>query len=200
MVEAPGHLFGVSREDLEVFGGEAIADGRGLLEAVGDDHEPVSEGGAGDVAGRQVCELASEREVDGVGQRRIGGDQHRQRVGVVLGLGEEIGRHHSRIRACVGENDQLRRARQHVDADVARHQLLGRRDPAIAGTDHDIARWRSTDAVGQRGDRVGAANRQQPVGTGHRRGRKTDLRRTRRRHPDLGHSSGPGGDGGHQHR
>ncbi len=76
----------------------------------------------------------------------------------------------------VGENHELGRARQHVDADVARHHLLGRGDPAIAGPYHHVAGWRAADAVGQGRDGVSAAGGEQPVGPGHRGGGEGDRR------------------------
>ena len=53
----------------------------------------------------------------------IRGHQHRQGLGIVFGLGQEVRRHHLGVGGRVGENHEFGRARQHVDADIARHQL-----------------------------------------------------------------------------
>ena len=82
-----------------------------------------------------VVELRGHRLLDRIGERRVVGDQDRLRRGVVLGLRQQIGGDPVRIAVLVGEDQHLGRAGDHVDADRAEHQPLGRRHIGVAGTD-----------------------------------------------------------------
>ena len=78
---------------------------------------------------------------------------------VVLGLGEQVGGDPGRIVVAVGDHHHLRRARHHVDADLAEHLALGGGDIGIAGAD-DLGDGRDAlGAVSERGDRLRAARR-----------------------------------------
>ena len=64
----------------------------------------------------------------------------------------------SRIGAGIGEHDDLGRPGDHVDADDAEHPPLGRRDIGVAGADDLGDRRDGLGAVGERGDRLRAAD------------------------------------------
>ena len=79
--------------------------------------------------------LACDGALDRVGERRVVGDEDRLRAGIVLGLRQKIGGDPIRIAVLVGDDQHLGRARDHVDADFAEHQALGRRHIGVAGSD-----------------------------------------------------------------
>ena len=60
--------------------------------------------------------------------------------------------------APVGDHHDLAGARHHVDADVAEHARLGERDVDVAGPDDLVHAADGGGAVGQRRDRLGAAD------------------------------------------
>ena len=86
-----------------------------------------------------VGELAVDFGVDGAREPRIVGDEDRLRGLVVLGLASRSAATKPG-RRCVGEHDDFRGAGDHVDADVAEHPPLGRRDVGVAGADDLVDR------------------------------------------------------------
>ena len=99
--------------------------------------------GARHLGPRQGRKLGLDRRFDAGRKRGIVGDQDRLGGGVVLGPGEEVGRDPIGIGAAPGEDQHLRRAGDHVDADLAEHQALGRRQalrgPTILSTGAMVA-------------------------------------------------------------
>ena len=76
----------------------------------------------------------------------------------MLGLGEQVGGDEGGIGGAVGEHDDLRGAGDHVDADDAEHAPLGRRHIGVAGADDLADRRDGRRAIGERGDRLRAAD------------------------------------------
>ena len=76
----------------------------------------------------------------------------------MLGLGEEIGGDEGRVGGGVGEHDDFGRAGDHVDADEAEHAALGGGDIGVARPDDLGDRRDGRGAVGERGDRLRAAD------------------------------------------
>ena len=64
----------------------------------------------------------------------------------------------SGLRAAVGDHQDLGRPGDHVDADRAEHAPLGRRDVGVAGADDLVDRRDRRGAVGERRDRLRAAD------------------------------------------
>ena len=85
--------------------------------------------------------MAPDRLIDRIRHRFTGGDQHRDRVIVVLGLSEEVGAHQLGVGRVVGDDQDLARTGQTIDPDLPVEVLLGGGDPAIAGPDHEVAGW-----------------------------------------------------------
>ena len=114
---------------------------------------------------------------DGVGERRVGRHEDRERVGAVLGLREQVGRDDLRVGGRVGEDEAFRGAGGQVDADFAGQFQLGGRDPGAAGADDAVDRVDALvgQAEGQRGDRLGAAGDEERVDA-EQRGRRRDDR------------------------
>ena len=134
----------------------------------------------------------------------IVGDQDGLRRLVVLGLGQQVDGDVARIVRGIGQHDDLGRAGDGVDADPAEHLPLGLGDIGVAGADDAIDRRDGRGAVGQRRDRLGAAD---PVDLGHagaaRRGQHQRVQhavRGRHAHRDARHAGDPGRDRVHQHR
>ena len=109
-------------------------------------------------AARQGFQLPLDRALDSVGERRIVGDQDRLRGGVVLGLRQQVGGDPFGIGVAVGDDQHLGRTGDHVDADLAEHQALGRRHIGIARPDDLGDRRDGRGAVGERRHRLRAAD------------------------------------------
>ena len=75
----------------------------------------------------------------------------------MFGLGKQSAATNSGS-ARIGENDDFRRAGDHVDADDAEHAALGGGDIGVAGTDDLGDRRDALGSVGERGDRLRAAD------------------------------------------
>ena len=139
-----------------------------------------------------------------VGERGVVGDQDRLRAGVVLGLRQQIGGDPVGVARLVGEDQHLGGAGDHVDADLAEHQTLGRRHIGVAGPDDLGDRRNGLGAVGERGHRLRAADAIDLVDAGElgRRQHQRDELAVRRRHHH--HQARAAGDLGrhrvHQHR
>ena len=143
----------------EVLRAVTIAHLEGRLE-VGGDHRPgVGQGLAGDGGPGQRVELGGEFDLDRIGKRGRGCDQHHLGVRPVLSLGEQIRGDEDRARPAVGDHQHLRGAGGQVLRRAARHGrdlALGFRHPGVSGS-VDLVH-----AAGLRGDehrRVGLSVR-----------------------------------------
>jgi len=77
---------------------------------------------------------------------------------IVLGLAEQIGRDESRIGFRVGDDEHLARPGEHVERDFAVHLALGQRDEDVSGADDFVHAADGLRPVGERRDRMGAAD------------------------------------------
>ena len=111
-----------------------------------------------DVAARGVLEQSVERRLDLVRQRRVGRHEIRRGARVVLGLRHEVDRDERRLGRLVGEHQDLARAREHVDTDVAHDQLLRRGDVGVARTGDLVDARDAARPVRERGDGLRAAH------------------------------------------
>ena len=75
--------------------------------------------------------------------------------------------------AVVGEDQNFRRAGDHVDADLAEDAALGGCDKGVAGTDDLGDRSDGPGAIGERGDRLRAADAVDLVDAGERAAART---------------------------
>ncbi len=122
----------------------------------------------------------------------------------MLGLREQVHRDPVGVGLAVADDQDLRRAGDHVDADGAEHQPLGGGDVDVARADDLVDRGHGLGAVGERRDRLRAADREHAVHAGDvgRREHQLVERAARRRHDhdQLGHAGDDRRDRVHQHR
>ena len=151
---------GARPDQLEMLGRQAVDQRRRARRGrrTQDDRAEVAPARAGDLRPRQVGELRLDRGRDRVRERRAVGDQDRLGELVVLGLAQQIGRDPGRVLVAVGDHQDLRRPGDQVDADPAEHLPLGLGDIGVAGADDLVDRADAGGAVGQRRDRLGAAD------------------------------------------
>ena len=129
----------------------------------------------------------------------VGCDENCARIGIVLGLCDQIGRDPGRV-AVRRQQQNLARAGVEVDSTVRGDERLRRRDPAIAGPDdlvHARHRFRS---VCERGNRMRTTKPEQSGDARFDCGCHHDRLRSRAHRHDVTHAGGDGGDSGHQQR
>src|SRR5262249_6171223 len=121
--EIPVQLSGL---DLEVLGRVLVRQGDRLL--IGADHDhltiPVPRF-ANDLARAERGDLALALVDDGLAERPRRGDEDRGRGGAVLGLAQEVAGDDAGVGAVVGDDEDLRRPRQQIDADGAEDLPFG---------------------------------------------------------------------------
>ncbi len=123
----------IVERQLDMFGGDAIGQRRGGVEAVdGDDGAELLPALAGDGLLGQERELAIDLGGHGIGQARIGGDENGLGPCPVLGLGDEIGGDPGGIGGAIGDDEDFGGPGDHVDADLAEDLALGGGDEGIA--------------------------------------------------------------------
>jgi hypothetical protein len=134
-----GQRLGIVDRDLDVLGRERIGERRGLVQAATSMITPCVFQLS--LATRAVCSMASstpDAVGNGVGEAGIVGDQDRLRVGVVLGLAEQVRRRSSR--GCCWPSAMTRISLGPAtmsDADDAVELALRLGDPGVAGAgDH----------------------------------------------------------------
>ena len=118
------HAIDILEQQLEMLGRDEVDRTAGLVEINAEHRPAIGERGTRRDRRGQVVELRCELTRHLLHQRRAGGHQDRHRTLIVLGLRDEVGRHERRIRGLIREHHQFRWARQHVDADTPREELL----------------------------------------------------------------------------
>ena len=123
---------------------------------------------------------------------------------VVFGLAEQVGGDPVGVVRGIGDDDDLRRAGDHVDADDPVDLALGLRDPGVARAGDDVDVRDAAGAVGECSDALRAADPPQLVDPGEVRGGEDEGidRATRRRghHHQPSDAGDARGDGVHQQR
>ena len=123
----------------------------------------------------------------------------------MLELGGEVGGDVARRRAAVGHDQDLGRPRDAVHAHRAEHLALGERDVDVARPHQHVDTRDGGGPVGQRRDRLGAAQAVDGVDAGDLGGGQDGrghgaVGSGRGRQHDLRDSRHPGRDGAHEHR
>jgi hypothetical protein len=211
------HGLRVARLNFQMLRGQGVADPDTLRQTDRVDGKTVLQGGLGRglIGFRQGGELLGQLGVDAVNEVGGGGDENGAGHDIVLRLGQQVGGDHGRIGRVIGQDQDFRRPRQHINAAVPLHQRLGRRDPLIARAANDIARRNLylflflvvaianiilVQAVGQGKDRLRPAHAQHHIHARHMGRRQGNGRRSWRGQHDRIASRGPGGAGRHEHR
>ena len=199
-----GEPGGLCHRELQVLGCQPVDQRRRLVErADDDDRAVVAPARSRDVGAREPRQMRRHRLGHPVRERPVVGDQDRLRVAVVLGLGEQVRSDPLRLVGAIRDHQDLRRARDHVDADGAEDQALGGGDVGVAGA-HDLVHRRDTlGAVGERGHRLCPADAVDFGDAGDLRGshhcRVERAVRRRHRHGDARNARDPRRDRVHQH-
>ena len=190
---------------LDMFRRDPVDQSDPLVQVVDDDRGAMGPpAGAGDIGARQGSELVGDGADHGIGEVGVVGDQDRLRRLVVLGLGQQVGGDPGRIVVAVGQHQDFRRPGDQVDADPAEDPTLGGRHIGIAGPDDLVHRRDRRRAVGQRADRLGAAEAVDLVDAGKLGGgqhqRVDHAVRRRHRHDQTVDAGNPRRHRVHQHR
>ena len=106
----------------------------------------------------QRRKLPVERASHRLGQFHRRGEQNRRGVLIVLGLRQQV-RSEPRGISVVGDDEHFGRPRDEINRRVPRHQTLGRRNVSIAGADNFGDGRNGLGPVGERRDRLRAADR-----------------------------------------
>ena len=130
----------------------------------------------------------------------VGREQQGLRGFVVLGLRKEIHRQPVGRRAAVGNHQDLRRSGDHVDADLPEHLALRLGDVDIARPDDLVDARHGRGAIGERGDRLRAADADDALDARQRRRSEHQRIRIRAHHDELADAGNLRRHRVHQHR
>ena len=199
-------LHGALHVHLQMLGRNDVHHLQGLIHGSAHEDEPVIvKGGAGDVGAGGIGQVHLDGRLHRVGIGVREGDEVAGRQRIVLGLGHEIDGHQPRVGRLVGHDADLRRPGDHIDAHIARDELLGRGHESVARAGDLGHRADGLGAVGQRRHGLGAADGVDLGDAGDLAGSE-DGRIQRavlggRRHADDAlHAGHLGGQGVHEHR
>ena len=131
------------------------------------DHLDAREGALGRLAdgaaGRQAMNLPLQVPPDVPDDLLTEREQPEPRVRVVLRLSQQVGGQRLRIGGAVGDHKQLGRTRDEIDPCSSGDERLRGCDVAVARPDDQVRRRDAAGAEGHRGDRLGAAGRENAV-------------------------------------
>ena len=148
-------------------------------------------------------EHAAHQAPDVSGDRRIGADEDGARVGRVLGLGAQVGRHPGRGHRSIGQDQDFRRTGRHINGDLAEHGQLGGSHVGVARSEDLVDPAHGLGAVRHGRDRLRApdgvdlGHAREPGGREDRRG-NLPIALRRRTHDDLLAAGEAGRDGEHE--
>ena len=170
-----GRRLGIGDVDRQVLRGVRVHEVDGLVH-VACEHDPpvLRERPLEDRAPKGGGEALVDLDLDGIGERLVGGHEDGRRVGAVLGLRDEVGGDGARVGVGVGEDEPLGRAGGQIDRDLPGDLELGGRDPRVPGSDDPVDRCEADlrQPEGERADGLGAAgdeerlDAQEPGGSG----------------------------------
>ena len=185
--------------DLQVLRGQLLAAPQRVLFG-SDDGEAVPQRGRGGRGGGERRQLARQLLVDAGSQRLRSGDQNRERVVVVLGLGQQVGGDQGRVPPSSDSTTSSDGPASKSIPTTPDSSSLAGGHPLVSGAGDDVATGRRRDSVRHGGHCLGAAHCQQPVHPSHRRRRHRLPGGVRRRHPDFAHACRAGRHRRHQDR
>jgi len=205
MAQLSQQRFRIGDRELEMLGCNPVRNGARFVEIARENQCAAPREGRGDDrCARHRRQQAARAFCDACDDRRIRRQQDRLRHFVVLGLREKVERHPVGIGGSIGDHQHFRRPRDHVDADGTEDAPLGRGDIRIAGTADLVDSGDRRGSIGERGDRLRAADRVRPRHAGDMRGgehqRVACATRRRNDHDDVRHACHVRGKRVHQHR
>ena len=150
-----------------MLGREVVHDVGGLVEVAHDHRARVPERRVDDVPAAGLLQSGLERGAHALDQVRRCRDEERPRLGVVLGLRDQVERRHVCVDVVVGHDRELARPGEAVDPDEARDLSLGLGHIGVARTDDPVHPRDRLGAVRHRTDGLCTA------GLGHVRGART---------------------------
>jgi hypothetical protein len=157
---------GVGGVDLQMLGRHEVGIGdHGVFAFAQDDLAVIFPGGTRDGGGGEVDKLANDGGEGRLGEGAIGGDEADPGVHVVLGLREKVGGDRLRVAGFVGEDEDLARARELVDAHGAEDLPFRLVHVGVPGADDFVDGGHGLRAVGHGGDRLRAADAEDAVGS-----------------------------------
>ena len=118
----------------------------------------VIERGTRDLGARRLRDQDVDADLDLARKLLVAGHQIAGGQRIVLGLSHQVGCDHHGLGRSVGQYADLGRASDHVDAHIARHDLLGRGDKGVARAGDLVDARNGLGAVRQRGHGLGAAH------------------------------------------
>jgi hypothetical protein len=150
-----------------MFGRNAVGDPAGFVEIAHlDQRAAIFECCTDHLLARHARQESFECCRDAVDVRGVGAEQDRLRQFVVLGLREEVHRHPVGVGVAIADHQDFGRAGNHVDADDAEDPALGRGDVGIAGADDLVYLRNGLRAIGQRRNRLRAADGEYAIDAG----------------------------------
>ena len=197
-------LGGIDRK-FEMFGGEPVAKRDRVGERRDDDDGAI---GIPACAHRRRGAQRRNDRIDcggnGIGKGRIVGEQNRLARRIMLGLAEQVGGDDARIVPRVGNDDDLARPGDHIDAHHAIDLPLRLGDPRVARAGDDVDGRDLLGAIGKRRHRLRAADPPDFIDPADMRRRHHDrvgvAARRRGHHHDAPHARDLGRQDVHQDR
>ncbi len=139
-----------------MLGGVVVGEGDGGFVIGGEDDQAVGGEGRGQhLAAIQNRQQLGDLLLDPPGEIRVGGDEHRRRIGPVLCLTQKIGGHQPGVRCVVGQDQGLAGTGWEIDGAGTQHRQLGGGDPGVARAHDLVHRPHGFGAVGEGGNRLG---------------------------------------------
>lgn len=171
-----------------MLGGEVVGDAPHLVGVVaGHDPAVVAPRGPGQVVRGHPRQQPVDHVEHRPSQRGGGGDEHGGGVRAVLGLRQQVDGDGERVGGVVGDDQDLGRPGEQVDADLAEQLPLGLGDVGVARPGQHVDRGDRVGAQRHRRDRLDPAQDVDLVGAGQRH-------RGDRRRRDLAADRGRAGD------
>jgi hypothetical protein len=173
---------------LDMFRRDQVGELGGFVHAAADDNRPVLfQRFATDGLALGGAQLLFNGLLNSHGDRHRGRHAQSGRKLVVFRLGKHIRGDINRIGGTVNDEQNLTRAGDGIDIDLAKHHTLRRRDENISRADNLIDFWNGLRAISQRRHRLRSADAKNFIHAGNVRSRKNDvtLAPYRRGHDDL---------------
>src|SRR5260370_5071584 len=140
-----------------MFGSEAIDEFAGMIKRIGHENRSCDLCGDARNTRRQFAEFPLHFALNFAGERARSGDEEACGVFRVLGLGEEICGHPTRV-AVIGEDNGFGWAGRQIDGAIAADELLGSGNIFVTGPEDFLDAWNRLGAIGESRDGLRAAD------------------------------------------